>query len=301
MVDLGKVAVLMGGVSEEREVSLNSGNAVLKALLNRGVDAHAVDKSYDTICYLQQENFDRAFIALHGRWGEDGVIQGALESINLSYTGSGVAASALAMNKIMTKRVWQSHSLPTANFRAVRTIEELDGVVEELGLPLFVKPALEGSSVGISRVDNEVELEAAFNLANSFDVEVLIEQFIDGDELTVAILNGRALPIIRLEVQNTFYDYAAKYQRHDTQYHCPAGLSDDQELVLRKLALDAFNVIGARGWGRIDIMLTSKGEPQLLEANTVPGMTSHSLVPMAAQQDGIDFETLVLQILEASQ
>jgi len=296
----GKVAVLLGGISAEREVSLNSGTAVLGSLLRSGVDAHPVDKKYDTLRYLQDEKFDRAFIALHGRWGEDGVIQGALESIGLPYTGSGVAASSLAMNKVITKRIWASLGLPTAKFRAVQQKSELDGVIEELGLPLFVKPALEGSSVGISRVETEAQLMEAFELAKQYDSEILIEQYIDGDELTVAILDGEALPIIRLEAQNSFYDYEAKYQRNDTKYHCPAGLSDTDETKFRALALKAANAAGVEGWGRVDIMLNSKGEPHLLELNTVPGMTSHSLVPMAAKQSGKSFDALVLKILEAS-
>ncbi len=296
----GKVAVLLGGVSAEREVSLKSGKAVLEALQRQGVDAHPVDKQQDTLRYLQDEKFDRAFIALHGRWGEDGIMQGALESIEMPYTGSGVAASSLAMNKVMTKRIWQSYGLPTAKYRVAKTKQDLAGVIDELGLPLFVKPALEGSSVGISRVESEEQLTEAFELAKQYDNEILIEQFIDGDELTVAILADEALPIIRLEAQNDFYDYEAKYQRNDTKYHCPAGLSDESEQALRDLALKAFKVAGTSGWGRVDIMLNKQGEPHLLELNTVPGMTSHSLVPMAAKQSGIDFEGLVLKILESS-
>lgn len=296
----GKVAVLMGGPSAEREVSLNSGAAVLNALLKQGVDAVGIDADTSTLARLQAEQFDRAFIALHGRWGEDGVIQGGLESIGLPYTGCGVAASAIAMNKVITKQIWQAAGLPTAEFKVVRTVDQLLDLETDLGLPLFMKPAHEGSSVGISKVSSVDDIQAAFDLAQAQDVDVLVEQFIAGPELTVGILHGQALPVIRVETVSDFYDYNAKYQSNDTQYHCPAGLSDQQELAVQELAVRAFNSVGSKGWGRVDIMLDDQNEPKLLELNTVPGMTDHSLVPMAAAQLGLSFEQLVWFILETS-
>lgn len=296
----GKVAVLMGGPSAEREVSLNSGAAVLNALLKQGVDAIGIDADTSTLARLQAERFDRAFVALHGRWGEDGVIQGGLESIGLPYTGCGVAASAIAMNKVVTKQIWQAAGLPTAEFKVVRTVEQLTGLEVDLGLPLFMKPAHEGSSVGISKVSSVEDVKAAFDLAQAQDVDVLVEQFIAGPELTIGVLQGQALPVIRVETTSDFYDYNAKYQSNDTQYHCPAGLSEQQELAVQELAVRAFNCVGATGWGRVDIMLDHQGKPKLLELNTVPGMTDHSLVPMAAAQLGLSFEQLVWLILETS-
>lgn len=296
----GKVAVLLGGLSAEREVSLNSGAAVLQALLKKGVNAIEIDANYDTVKQLQEEKFDRAFVVLHGRWGEDGVIQGALESINLPYTGCGVAASAIAMNKVVTKQIWQSSGLPTAKFLIAKSSDDLTAVRDQLGLPVFVKPAHEGSSVGISRVDAGEQLLPAFELAQQQDNSVLIEQFINGPELTVSILNGQPLPVIRIEATNEFYDYQAKYQSNDTQYHCPAGLSESLEKEMQTLALQAFNAVGAKGWGRVDIMLDQQQKPYLIELNTVPGMTDHSLVPMAAKQAGLSFEELCWLILESS-
>ena len=296
----GKVAVLLGGLSAEREVSLNSGAAVLKALLKKGVNAIEIDANYDTIKRLQEDQFDRAFIVLHGRWGEDGVIQGALESINLPYTGCGVAASAIAMNKVITKQIWQSSGLPTAKFLIAQNVSDLESVKKELGFPVFVKPAHEGSSVGISRVDSIEQLLPAFELAKQQDSSVLIEQFVNGPELTIGILNGQALPVVRIEANNDFYDYEAKYQSNETQYHCPAGLSESLEQEIRALALQAFNAVGAKGWGRIDIMMDQQQKPYLIELNTVPGMTDHSLVPMAAKQAGLSFEELCWLILESS-
>lgn len=296
----GKVAILFGGLSAEREISLKSGTAVTKALLNSGVNAVAVDADYETLKYLQNDDFDRAFIALHGRWGEDGVIQGGLESIGIPYTGCNVAASAIAMNKVMTKRIWQSAGLPTAEFMVVKQLSDLKNVKESCGFPVFVKPALEGSSVGISRVDAAEQLSSAFELAQQQNSGVLIEKFIEGPELTVGILDGQALPAIRIEVTSKFYDYVAKYQSNDTQYHCPAGLSNSLEQEVQALALEAFDVIGANSWGRVDIMLDSQQKPYLIELNTVPGMTDHSLVPMAAKQAGLSFEQLCWLILESS-
>lgn len=296
----GKVAVLLGGMSAEREVSLNSGAAVMKALTQKGVNAVAIDANYDTLKQLQDEQFDRVFIVLHGRWGEDGVIQGALESINLPYTGCGVAASAIAMNKVITKQIWQASGLPTAKSIVAQKPIDLDSVNDQLGFPVFVKPALEGSSVGISRVDKAEQLLPAFELAQQQDGGVLIEQFINGPELTVGILNGQSLPVIRIEASNDFYDYEAKYQSNETQYHCPAGLSVNLEKEVQALALKAFNAVGAKGWGRVDIMLDDQHNPYLIELNTVPGMTDHSLVPMAAKQAGLSFDELCWLILESS-
>jgi len=298
--EFGKVAVLLGGLSAEREVSLNSGAAVMQALLQKGINAIAIDASYQTIKQLQAENFDRAFVVLHGRWGEDGVIQGGLESINLPYTGCGVAASAIAMNKVITKQIWQSLNLPTAKSIIAQHGNDLKLVKEKLGFPVFVKPALEGSSLGVSRVDAEEHLLPAFELAQQQGGDVLIEQFIDGPELTVGILNGQALPVIQIEAASCFYDYQAKYESNKTQYHCPSGLPESVEKEIQAIALKAFDALGAEGWGRVDIMLDQQQRPYLIELNTVPGMTDHSLVPMAAKQAGLSFEQLCWLILESS-
>jgi len=300
MTDFGKVAVLFGGISAEREVSLVSGAAVLNALQEKGVDAHAVDANPENIGQLKAQGFDRAFIVLHGRWGEDGVVQGALQAVGLPYTGSGVLGSALAMDKVRSKQVWQSLGLPTANYRVLRSESDLEGLVDELGLPLFLKPAREGSSVGIGKVNSGDELLSVYRQAAEVGDDVLAEQFIDGAELTVGVLHGQALPIVRMSTENEFYDFEAKYKSDDTEYFCPAGLPEEQETKIRQLALNAFNALGCEGWGRVDVMLNSKGEPLLLEANTVPGMTDHSLVPMAAKAVGISFADLVVQILETS-
>lgn len=296
--DLGKVAVLMGGISAERAVSLLSGSAVLRGLLNKGVDAHGIDATPDSIGSLKERGFDRAFIALHGRWGEDGVVQGALEAIGLPYTGSGVLGCALAMDKVRTKQVWQSLGLPTAKYRVLRSESDLEGLIEELGLPLFLKPAREGSSVGVGKVTNKIGLRKAYMDAASIGDDVLAEQFIDGEELTCGILNGDALPIVRMSTNNDFYDYEAKYESNQTQYFCPAGLSESLEKQVRELSLQAFDALNCGVWGRVDVMLTSANEPLLLEVNTVPGMTSHSLVPMAAKAVGMDFDELVFNILQ---
>jgi len=293
----GKVVVLMGGLSAERQVSLRSGDAVWRALIAQGIDAHKMDASYQTIPHLLEQKFDRAFIVLHGRWGEDGVMQGALDAINLPYTGSRVLGSALAMDKVRTKQVWQANGLPTAAYRVLKNAADLDGLVDELGLPLFLKPACEGSSIGISKVTSEDQLLDAWQQAAEVGDDVLAEQFIQGPELTVSIVNGKALPIIRLEAANDFYDYEAKYQSDETQYHCPAGLSDQQEQAIGQLAEQAFKALNCSGWGRIDVMLDENQQALLLEANTVPGMTDHSLVPMAAQAAGINFAELVVSIL----
>ncbi len=297
---LGKVAVLMGGISAERDVSLISGKAVLQGLKNKGVNAHAVDASPDNIGQLKAQGFDRAFVILHGRWGEDGVVQGALEAIGMPYTGSGVLGSALAMDKVRSKQVWGALGLPTAKYRVLQSESDLNGMVEELGLPLFLKPAREGSSVGVGKVSTESDLLSAYQSTADVGDEVLAEQFISGAELTCGIFDGGALPLVRMSTDHEFYDYEAKYESDDTQYFCPAGLSDDLEQEIRQLALDAFNALDCRDWGRVDVMINADKQPLLLEVNTAPGMTSHSLVPMAAKAIGKEFDDLVLEILALS-
>jgi len=293
----GKVAVLMGGISAEREVSLKSGRAILDALVSRNVNAHGVDATPDNIGSLKTQGFDRAFVALHGRWGEDGVVQGALEAIGMPYTGSGVLGCALAMDKVRSKQVWQSLGLPTARYRVLKSEADLDGLVEELGLPLFLKPAREGSSVGVGKVVQAEDLLEAYRVTARIGDDVLAEQFIDGAELTCGLLNGQPLPIVRMSTGNEFYDYEAKYLSDDTQYFCPAGLSAQLENDVRVLAKKAFDALGCSEWGRVDVMLTSDQKPLLLEVNTVPGMTAHSLVPMAAKANGLEFSELVIEIL----
>jgi len=296
----GKVAVMLGGTSAERPVSLKSGGAVLAALRRQGVDAHEFDPATRNLGDLISGEFDRVFIALHGRYGEDGCMQGALELLGLPYTGSGVMASALGMDKWRTKLVWRAAGLPTADWEILGAASDFDAVERYLGLPIFVKPAREGSSIGMSKVTAHGTLKAAFELAVEHDPLVLAEKFIDGAEYTVGILGDTALPLIRLAPakDKAFYDFEAKYLRDDTEYHCPAGLADAQEMALRQLALDAFRLIDGRGWGRVDLMLDSIGNPYLLEVNTAPGMTDHSLVPMAARAAGLDFDALCLAILE---
>ena len=295
---LGKVAVLMGGISAERDVSLVSGKAVLNALLSAGVDAHAVDANPDNIGTLTEQGFARAFIVLHGRWGEDGVVQGALEAIGMPYTGSGVLGCALAMDKVRSKQIWQTLGLPTAKYCVLHNESDLDGLIDDLGLPLFLKPAREGSSVGIGKVSSQDELLPVWREAAKVGDAVLAEQFNAGIELTVAIFNGQALPIVQMETTNEFYDYQAKYQSDETKYTCPAELDEELTNQIQSLALQAFNALDCGVWGRVDVMLDGQGEPMLLEVNTVPGMTSHSLVPMSAAKYGMDFQQLVLAILE---
>ena len=300
MKQFGKVAVMLGGTSAERPVSLKSGGAVLAALRRQGVDAHEFDPATRNLGDLISGEFDRVFIALHGRYGEDGCMQGALELLGLPYTGSGVMASALGMDKWRTKLVWRAAGLPTADWEILGAGSDFDAAERYLGLPIFVKPAREGSSIGMSKVSAHGTLKAAFELAVEHDPLVLAEKFIDGAEYTVGILGDTALPLIRLAPakDKAFYDFEAKYLRDDTEYHCPAGLADAQEMALRQLALDAFRLIDGRGWGRVDLMLDSIGNPYLLEVNTAPGMTDHSLVPMAARVAGLDFDALCLAILE---
>lgn len=296
----GKVAVLMGGTAAEREVSLNSGAAVLAALQAQGVDAHGLDAKDNVMPILHDGGFDRAFIVLHGRMGEDGVMQGALETIGLPYTGSGVLGSALGMDKLRCKQIWQGVGLPTAGFSVVSNESDFETITEQLGLPVIIKPAREGSSIGMAKVMESSQLREAVRVATDLDDCVIAEQWITGAEYTVAILDGEALPAIRLETPNDFYDYEAKYKTNTTQYHCPCGLSAEKEAELKKLAVDAFSLVGASGWGRVDFMADEAGRFYLLEINTVPGMTDHSLVPMAADAAGISFNELVWRILETT-
>ena len=293
----GKVAVLMGGISAERAVSLKSGQAILAGLQRAGVDAHGIDAGPHNIAALKSQGFDRVFIALHGRWGEDGVVQGALEAVGLPYTGSQVLGSALAMDKVRSKQIWQSLGLPTAAFRVLTSEADLEGLVESLGLPLFLKPAREGSSVGIGKVETTDNLLAAYQAAAKCGDDVIAETFIPGAELTVSILHDKALPIIQMRTPNQFYDYEAKYLSDDTIYECPAQLSSNLTQDIQDLAVSAFKALACHGWGRVDVMLDADQQPLLLEANTVPGMTDHSLVPMAAAAVGLDFTQLVLEIL----
>lgn len=298
MKDFGKVAVLLGGRSAEREVSLKSGAAVLAALRRSGVDAHAFDPAAQDLQALRDEGYQRAFIALHGRYGEDGTVQGALELMGIPYTGSGVLASALAMDKWRTKLVWQAAGLPTPAYELLTEDSDWGGIAHRLGLPLFVKPANEGSSVGVSKVKREDELRAAYEQAARHDKLVLAEQFIGGGEYTVAILGEQQLPVIKIEPASEFYDYEAKYLRDDTRYLCPCGLDPAREAEMKRLAQQGFELLGGAGWGRVDFLVDGAGKAYLLEANTAPGMTDHSLVPMAARQAGISFEQLVLRVLE---
>ena len=298
--EFGKVAVLMGGVSAEREVSLKSGAAVLAALQHRGVDAHGVDVGKDPLAVLHDGGFDRAFNILHGGIGENGTLQGALEIMGLPYTGSGVQASAIGMDKWRSKLLWQAAGLPVPECVLLNAQSDFSMLEQMFDLPLFVKPANEGSSVGISMVKEPGELAAAYQEAAKYDSLVLAEKYMGGGEYTVAILNGQALPPVKIEPANEYYDYSAKYLQDDTRYLCPCGLDDEQVTRMQALALQAFAVLGARGWGRIDVLLDESGEPFLLEANTVPGMTDHSLVPMAARAAGIGFDELVWRILETT-
>lgn len=296
----GKVAVLLGGDSTEREISLLSGTAVLAALKRRNVDAHAFDPREQPLSALLERKFDRVWIALHGPGGEDGTLQGALEFLGMPYTGSGVLGSAICMDKLRTKRLGAAVGIATSDCVVLHGPQDFELAIERLGLPMIVKPATQGSSVGMSKVLRAEELPAAFAAAAATDECVFAEPWLTGGEYTVGILHGRALPSIRIETPNTFYDYEAKYFRDDTRYHCPSGLSAEAEKHLGALALGAFAAAGGEGWGRVDFMMDSTARPLLLEINTIPGMTDHSLVPMAAKAAGIDFETLVWRVLETS-
>jgi len=300
MKNFGKVAVLLGGRSAEREVSLKSGNAVLSALKRSGVDAYAFDPAERELEALRDEGFDRVFIALHGRYGEDGTVQGALELMGVPYTGSGVMASALAMDKWRTKLVWQAGGLPVPDYEMLDDASDFAAVAARLGLPLFVKPANEGSSIGVSKVKHAQDLRIAYREAAKHDKLVIAERFIGGGEYTALVLGNEALPVIKIEPANEFYDYEAKYLRDDTRYLCPCGLTPEHEAEIRRLALRGFQLLGGAGWGRVDFLMDTDGTPYLLEANTSPGMTDHSLAPMAARQAGISFEQLVLRILETA-
>ncbi|HJW25586.1 MAG TPA: D-alanine--D-alanine ligase [Rhodocyclaceae bacterium] len=296
MSEFGKVAVLYGGTSAERAVSLNSGSRVLAALQGQGIDAHPFDPAERPLAELK--GFDRAFIALHGRHGEDGTIQGALELMGIPYTGSGVLASAVGMDKFRTKLMWQAAGLPVPEYALLSADSDFADIEEELGLPLFVKPAREGSSIGITKVKAAGGLRAAYLEAAKHDPLVIAERGILGGEYTVAIVGDEALPIIKIEPATDFYDYEAKYLRDDTRYLCPCGLPEAKEKEIRRQALEAFRVLGGRGWGRVDFLMDEEGNHYFLEANTSPGMTDHSLVPMAARVSGLDYPALVRRVLE---
>ncbi len=296
--EFGRVAVLLGGDSTEREISLLSGNAVLAALRRRGVDAHAFDPREASLPKVAE--FDRVWIALHGPGGEDGTLQGALEYLGVPYTGSGVMGSAIGMDKLRTKRLAHAIGVATADYVVLRGKQDFELAIERLGIPMIVKPATQGSSVGMSKVENAADLPAAYAAAAKIETAVFAEPWITGKEYTVAVLQGQALPSIRIETPKKFYDYEAKYFRDDTKYFCPSGLSAPAEQHLANLALAAFDAVGASGWGRADFMMEPTGRPLLLEVNTIPGMTDHSLVPMAARASGIDFDELVWRVLETS-
>ena len=297
---LGKVAVLMGGPSAEREISLLSGNGVLAALCERGVDAHAFDPVVHSLFDLPREKFDRVFIALHGRFGEDGTVQGVLETLKIPYTGSGVMGSALAMDKWRTKLVWQSAGIPTPKYRMLAPDSDWLEVIEALKLPLIVKPAREGSSIGVTKVLIAGDLPAAFQLAYKLDPLVIAEEFVAGQELTASVVGQDALPLIRIEAPEGAYDYQNKYFTDDVKYHCPSGIRADLEEEIRAMTLKAFRVLGCEGWGRADMMLAPDGRYSFLEMNTSPGMTSHSLVPMAARAVGMNYPDLCVRILQAA-
>jgi D-alanine-D-alanine ligase len=296
MSDFGKVAVLFGGTSAEREVSLNSGSRVLAALQGQGIDAHAFDPASQPLDALK--GYDRAFIALHGRHGEDGTIQGALEVMHIPYTGSGVLASALAMDKFRTKLMWRAAGLPIPEYALLTADSDFAEVEEQLGLPLFVKPAREGSSIGVTKVKQRGALKAAYEEAAKHDPLVIAEKGVMGGEYTVGIIGDEAMPIIKIEPATEWYDYEAKYNRDDTKYLCPCGLPEAKEMEIRQGALEAFRILGGRGWGRVDFLMDEDGKHYFLEVNSAPGMTDHSLVPMAARVNGLDYPALVRRVLE---
>lgn len=306
----GKVAVILGGNSAEREVSLASGEAILNALIDYGISAQAFDPKFRSICELKSENIDRVFIALHGRGGEDGSIQGALEQLNIPYTGSGVTGSALSIDKVLSKLIWHARNMPTAKYMVISkgefTPSDASKITATLGSAVMVKPSLEGSSLGMAKATDELSLVSAIENAFEYDKQVLVEAFITGPEYTVSILGDQALPSITMKSASGFYDYYAKYQANTTEYHCPSGLSEEDESYVKSLALDAFKALQGNGWGRVDLMRENTSEAgtgraigqfYLLESNTVPGMTKTSLVPKAAKQAGLSFEQLVVNIL----
>lgn len=300
---LGKVAVLFGGTSAERDISLMSGQGVLQALMAQGVNAHAFDPAQRPLQALKDEGFDRCFIAMHGRGGEDGTLQGALQLLGIPYTGSGVMASSMSMDKIMTKRIWRFEGLPTPDWRLVASAEECEAALAALGTPMIVKPAREGSSIGLTKVTDRSQCAQAYQAAARHDPEVLCEQFIDGEETTCPVLGegkqARALPVIRIQAPQGNYDYQNKYFTDDTQYHCPSGLPADEESKIQALVVQAFQVLGCRGWARADVMIRrADRQPFLLEINTSPGMTGHSLVPMSAKVAGMSYEQLCLHLLQ---
>lgn len=295
----GKVAVLMGGSSAEREISLRSGSAVLSSLQRSGVDALGIDVDGSILQRLESEGYDRVFIMLHGRGGEDGSMQGALETLGLPYTGTGVLGSALAMEKHRTKALWRGMSLPTPDAVLMQLSEDLDRA-DALGYPLIVKPSAEGSSIGMSKVENRDQLQRAWETAREYDTRVLAERWVEGAEYTAAVVNEEMLPLIRLETPHQFYDYQAKYSSDTTSYHCPCGLPEVEEKNLQALCKQAFEAVGASGWGRVDLMLDQDQQPWLIEVNTIPGMTDHSLVPMSAKVAGYTFDELVLRILQTT-
>lgn len=298
--DFGKVAVMMGGTAAEREISLNSGNAVYQALKSNGIDAIAIDVTGSPIVALAGIKVDRVFNIMHGRGGEDGVLQGVLQVLGLPYTGSGVMASALSMDKLRTKLCWQGMGLTTPKWFVMHSQQDIDDCIDALGFPVIVKPAQEGSSIGMSKANNREELVVALTTALQYQCAVYAEQWVQGQEYTVGILDGEALPAIRLQTPNEFYDFDAKYRANTTQYHCPCGLSAEREKALQDLALKACAGLDVKGWARVDVFIDRNDCAQLIEVNTVPGMTDHSLVPMAAKATGVDFNELVWRILETS-
>ena len=307
--DFGKVAVLFGGTSAEREISIMSGTGVLEALRSRGVDAHAFDPAERELVELKHEGFARCFVVLHGRHGEDGTVQGALELLGIPYTGSGVMASAVAMDKVMTKRIWQADGLPTPRYARLafdqQSREQIMAVPDVLGLPLIVKPPREGSSIGVTKVKGYSEMQDAVTLAVGYDTDVLCEEFIEGEEVTCALLgsglHAQALPVVRIAAPEGAYDYQNKYFTDDVKYHCPSGLPEAEEQEIRRISLAAYHQLGCRGWGRADLMIrASDRKAFLLEMNTSPGMTSHSLVPMSARAAGISYEDLCLRVLASA-
>lgn len=296
----GKVAVLMGGDSAEREISLMSGQAVLEALVRKGIDAHPVDAAGDPLNALSQDRFDRVWLALHGRGGEDGTIQGLLTMMNMPFTGSAVLGCAISMDKLRTKRLLAGMGIDTPAYCEMSGEQDFESVIGMLGLPMIVKPAAEGSSLGMTRVEQAEQLAEAYREAARFRSEVFAEAWVSGPEFTATVLHNQVLPLIRIDAINSFYDYQAKYFSDETRYVCPCGLPEHQERLLAAASMDAFSGVGASGWGRVDFMLADDGAPLVLEVNTTPGMTTHSLVPMAAAETGIDFDELAWRILETS-